>query len=189
MLSPSRQQRFTIEQVEQHQWVHGVFVEEFPPLDEKWTEKTLTKYVAEYNLSSVKSAWEEIESNPFDELGGIFNIEKHVQQMKEFSMRRATSACKMREMKAVNQSPSLNLSQISTPRFKSSTPRTALDQSINRQTPSVTDNLMLRPSKIPTRPKTTQGKRDLLKPFETRETRLWLIDLNIPITQICRTKQ
>lgn len=114
MLNPSRQQRLTIEQVEKHQWVFGVFIEEFSALDEKWKEKTFQKYVKDYEFTTVEQVSEEIEKNPFGSLGGIFNIEKHAQQMKEFALRRATSACKMREIKVINQISSIDPSQIST---------------------------------------------------------------------------
>lgn len=114
-----RQQRFKIEQVEKHQWVIGVFVEEFPSLDEKWTERTFQKYVKEYELPSVDHVKEEIERSPYGSLGGIYNIEKHAQQMKEFTLRRATSACKMRDYecaptRVINQITSIDPSQIST---------------------------------------------------------------------------
>lgn len=113
MLNPSRIQRLKIKEVEKHPWILGVFVEEFPPVDERWKRDTIMRYAQNSNISS-KSIVEQLAQNPFGQLSGMFNIEKHQYQISKISFKTAPNCCKIRDIKVINQINSISPSQIST---------------------------------------------------------------------------
>lgn len=117
MLNPVRTHRLKIQEIEKHPWILGVFVEEFPPIDERWRRDTVQRYAKTSNLSA-ESVVEQLSESPYGQLGGMFNIEKHQYQSSKVSFRKAPSCCKIRDIKVINHITSIDLSQISTLTFR-----------------------------------------------------------------------
>lgn len=113
MLNPSRSKRLKIREVEQHPWILGVFVEEFPQIDDLWQRETIERFAQSNNLTA-ESVAEQLLQSPFGQLGGMYNIEKHQHQISRITLRKAPSCCKLRDIKVINQINSINPSQIST---------------------------------------------------------------------------
>lgn len=117
MLNPKRTHRLKIQEIEKHPWILGVFVEEFPPVDERWKRDTIQRYAKSQNISTGSVA-EDLKMNPFGQLGGMYNIEKHQYQASKITFKKAPSCCKIRDIKVINQINSINPSQISTLTFR-----------------------------------------------------------------------
>lgn len=111
MLNPTRQLRIKIEQLEKHRWILGVFVEEFPPVCEKWKQESFHKLAKRYDLTLAKVT-DEIADRPFGPLGGIYNIEKRSHQLNKIALKKASSS--VRIVKVINHINSIDPSQIST---------------------------------------------------------------------------
>lgn len=109
MLNPNRQLRLTIGQVESHHWIFGAFVEEFPPVDERWKRKAFQKY-AKLNDLSMANLADQLSTHPFGQLGGVYNIEKHSHQLSKITLKKAP----IRELEVINLSHPIYPSQIST---------------------------------------------------------------------------
>jgi hypothetical protein len=102
MLNPSRTHRLKIEEVEKHPWILGVFVEEFPAIDERWKRETI-KRIAENNNLTVENVADQLLQSPFGQLGGMYNLEKLQYQISKITYRKAPSCCKIRNIKVINQ--------------------------------------------------------------------------------------
>lgn len=102
MLNRKRQLRSKIAQVADHQWIAGVFGESFEPPEDGWRDKVLGKYAKRLNTTT-ESVSREIESAPYGQLGGIFNIEKHMHQLSMIAMRRVPSCCRIETIKVINR--------------------------------------------------------------------------------------
>lgn len=113
MLNPTRPQRLKIHEIEKHPWILGVFVEEFPQVDERWKRETIVKYAKSNNLSTASVA-EQLTTSPYGQLGGMFNIEKHQYQSSKISFKKAPSCCKIRDFKVINHITAINRSHINT---------------------------------------------------------------------------
>lgn len=101
MLNPLREHRLTIENVEKHQWIQCAFVEEFPPIDERWKGEKLQSYAIKFGLPMVEVI-ERLSQNPYGKLGGVFNIDKHMHQMEKMKPKKAPIASKARSLKVIN---------------------------------------------------------------------------------------
>lgn len=112
MLNPSRLLRIKIEQLEKHPWILENFVEEFLPVSDKWKQETFHKLSKLFNLT-LDNVIDEIINRPYGQLGGTYNIEKHLHQMNKITLRRASSGVKI--FKVINHHiKSIDPSQIST---------------------------------------------------------------------------
>lgn len=113
MLNPSRTHRLKIQEIEKHPWILGVFVEEFSPIDERWKRDTIQRFAKSNNLSA-ESVTEQLSENPYGQMGGMYNIEKHQHQSKKISYKKAPSCCTIRDIPVINHINAIDLSQIST---------------------------------------------------------------------------
>lgn len=111
MLNPSRQLRLKMQQVQKHPWIAGAFGGEFLPISEKWKNEKFQKYASSLNLTMEEIA-DEISTRPYGQLGGIYNIEKHLHQMSKIALKRAPSYARI--VKVINHINSIIPSQIST---------------------------------------------------------------------------
>lgn len=111
MLNPSREFRLKIEQVQKHPWIAGVFSEQFTPVNAKWKSETFQKYSKNFNLT-IEEVSDEIIKQPFGQLGGIYNIEKHLHQVNRIALRKPPSCASI--IKVINHINSISPSQIST---------------------------------------------------------------------------
>ncbi|CRK99158.1 CLUMA_CG012525, isoform A [Clunio marinus] len=146
MLNPNRDLRLSIEKVRKHPWILGAFIEEYPSIDKSWQTKVLHKY-AKYFNRTCDSVVNEISSTPYGQLGGIFNIEKHLHQMSGVALKRSTSGCKVRESKTL---------------------LSCEKSTVNRPATSMTGSKFI-PSNKCNRPKTAQGdKPEMLKIFQSK---------------------
>lgn len=161
MLNPSRSHRLKIHEVEQHPWILGVFVEEFPQIDERWQRETIKRFAESSNLT-VESVGDQLLQNPFGQLGGMYNIEKHQYQISKIMFRKAPSCYKIRDIKVINQIGSINLSQISTSTWFQNHPEAS---TIHRPTTSNNEVLLSEAARTRQRPRTSQAHVGTLKLF------------------------
>lgn len=103
MLNPSKEKRLSIKMVKKHNWIAGAFVEEYPPVDEKWKQKIYKAY-SEQNKLSVDIVRDKIAKNPFGQMGGMFNIEKYMHQVDHMKVKKAPSTGKIQVAKVINVS-------------------------------------------------------------------------------------
>lgn len=113
MLNPNRPLRLKIHQVEKHQWIQGVLVEEFEPITAEWQEETLQK-IAKTSTVEVDDVVDELGKNPYGKLGGFYNIEKRLHQLKTMALKKAPSCSNFRIAEVINHINSIYPSQIST---------------------------------------------------------------------------
>jgi hypothetical protein len=164
MLNPSRSHRLKIQEVEQHPWILGVFVEEFPQIDDRWKHDTIKKY-AESNNFSEQSVEEQLLQNPFGPLGGMYNIEKHQYQISKIMFRKAPSCCKIRDIKVINQIFDQIHHKLALQRVFQNHPEAS---SIHRPTTSNNEVLLDDVAKSRQRPKTSHAHTGTLKLLATK---------------------
>jgi hypothetical protein len=102
MLNPKRQQRSKIAQVADHQWIAGVIFESYTPIEDDWRDKVIEKYAQRLDMS-FETISRDLETKPYGDLGGIFNIEKHMHQLSKIALRRAPSCCRIKTIKVINR--------------------------------------------------------------------------------------
>lgn len=147
MLNPSKEKRLSIEKVKQHNWIAGAFVDEYPPIDEKWKQKIYKAY-SEQSKLSVDIVSDRIAKNPFGKMGGMFNIEKYEYQVEHMKVKKASSTGRIPVVKV----------QPMTPRDVSKLDR-----------PITTINQQAASSQYVLRPRTARGGKTLQpKPFHDR---------------------
>lgn len=111
MINPKRKLRVNIDQVSSHPWVKGVFNETFLPVSETWKKKMFEKYARDFNLT-IEAVASEIKTKPYGQLGGIYNIEKHLRQKNTIELKKASSGTSV--IKVINHIIFVYPSQIST---------------------------------------------------------------------------
>lgn len=163
MLNPSSTHRLKIQEVEKHQWILGVFVEEFPPVDERWKRETIMRFAENDNLVA-KSVAQQLVQNPFGQLGGMYNIEKLQYQISKISYRKAPSCFKIHNIKVINQTMSINPSQISTSTLQNHPEAST----INRPTTSKNQVHVATGAKPRQRPRTAQANTGTLKLLDSK---------------------
>lgn len=102
MLNPKRLLRPSIAQVADHQWIAGVVEESYAPIEDDWRDNVLEKYAHRLDVP-VESILREIQSKPYGQLGGMFNMEKHKHQLKNIALKRAPSRCMIKSIKVINR--------------------------------------------------------------------------------------
>jgi len=84
MLNPDVGKRFAIDQVADHPWIAaGQLYGEYPPVDDDWKMEICTKHFEKENLQSPEEMSEALSAHQFGKLGGIYNIELHLQRTKD----------------------------------------------------------------------------------------------------------
>ena len=163
MLNPSSELRLKVAQIQKHPWITNAFGEEFTPINEKWKTEMFQKYSKGSNLTMEEVA-DEISKRPYGQLGGIYNIEKHLHQMNKIALKRAPSCARI--IKVIN-----HINSIFHHKLALYLQTTLSDHSsvVNRPATSVANNFM--PTiNILRRPKTAQSKSDSLKPLDNKLT-------------------
>jgi hypothetical protein len=132
MLNPNRESRFTIDEVLKHQWITSLFIEVFPQIDNRWRMEVYNKLADQFNIT-VKEVCDQLASNPYGQLGGIYNIEKRFHRLGKITLKRAPQVCAIHEAKVINQINSIYPSQISTSltHFISLTEQVSIEQRIS----------------------------------------------------------
>jgi hypothetical protein len=102
MLNPVRQLRINSAHVERHPWISGVFSEEFPPITEAWKSEMIATYAKLFDLS-IEAVADQIASKPYGQLGGIFNIEKHLHQVNKIELKRAPISLGIGKINVINR--------------------------------------------------------------------------------------
>lgn len=113
MLNPSRQLRLKVQQVEKHSWVLSSYEETFEDVSRDWKSQTTKRIAKDFKLG-VDEVAAELEGNPFGQLGGAFNIEKHLHQINTIALKKRPSCLRLGTVKVINQISPIYPSQIST---------------------------------------------------------------------------
>ena len=148
--------------MEKHPWIHGAFLEQFDAIDEKWKADVHKRMAKSFDLT-IEDVADELSSKPYGQLGGIYNIEKHLHQLSKIALKKAPNCFRIGNVQVINHINPIYPSQISTFTFCQST----TSATINRPTTSIGNNLVSAPQATSRRPKTAHGKSSR-KPFDNK---------------------
>lgn len=101
MLNPDRERRLTDEKLLEASVDLGSFRGGIS--GDRWdvAEETFEKYSKQFNLT-IESVVDEIEDKPYGQLGGTFNIEKHLHQLNGISLKQPEGVFDIRSLKVIN---------------------------------------------------------------------------------------